>query len=54
MRGSCAPPAWLSVDVPFVDAVGGAAAALQTVDPIVTVATATAQARIQCRLAAIR
>jgi len=52
MRGSCAPPAWLSVDVPFVDAVGGAA--LGAVDPIVTVATATAQARIQCRLAAIR
>jgi hypothetical protein len=55
MRGSCTTRAWLSVDVLLVDAAGGAAAALQTVDPIVTVATATAQAnRIRCCLAVIR
>jgi hypothetical protein len=44
-----------SVDVLLVDAVGGAAAALRAVSPIVTVANAAAQAnRIQCCLAAIR
>jgi len=55
VRGSYAASTGLSVDVLLVDAAGGAAAALRTAGPIVTVATATAQAnRIRCCLAVIR
>ncbi len=55
MRASYSGSTGRSVDVLLVDAVGGAAAALRAVSPIVTVANAAAQAnRIQCCLAAIR
>ena len=55
MRGPYAVSAGLSVDVLRVDAVGASAVALGAAGPIVTVATATAQAnRIQCCIAAIR